>query len=119
MGIVKDYQRIRDFTVIVVGVGGVGSVASEMLTRCGIGKLILFDYDKVEMANMNRLFFQPHQSGQSKVDAAVETLRKINPDVVFETHNYNITTVENFDHFISRIKEGSLSGKSVDMVLSC
>ena len=38
-----------------------------MLTRCGIGKLILFDYDKVEMANMNRLFFQPHQSGQSKV----------------------------------------------------
>ena len=43
----------------------------------------------------------------------------INPDVVFETHNYNITTVENFDHFISRIKEGSLSGKSVDMVLSC
>ena len=43
----------------------------------------------------------------------------INPDVVFETHNYNITTVENFDHFISRIKEGSLNGKSVDMVLSC
>ena len=35
--------------------------------RCGIGKLILFDYDKVEMANMNRLFFQPHQAGLSKV----------------------------------------------------
>ena len=38
--------------------GGVGSVTAEMLTRCGIGKLILFDYDKVELANMNRLFFQ-------------------------------------------------------------
>ena len=50
-------------------------VTAEMLTRCGIGKLILFDYDKVEMANMNRLFFQPHQSGQSKVDGAVQTLR--------------------------------------------
>ena len=37
-------------------------------------QLILFDYDKVEMANMNRLFFQPHQSGMSKVDAAVSTL---------------------------------------------
>jgi tRNA A37 threonylcarbamoyladenosine dehydratase len=35
--------------------------------RCGIGKLLLFDYDKVEMANMNRLFFQPHQAGMSKV----------------------------------------------------
>ena len=34
----------------VVRVGGVGSVTAEMLTRCGIGKLILFDYDKVEMA---------------------------------------------------------------------
>ena len=43
----------------------------------------------------------------------------INPDVVFETHNYNITTVENFDHFMSRIKEGSLNGSSVDLVLSC
>ena len=32
-----------------------------MLTRCGIGKLILFDYDKVELANMNRLFFRPEQ----------------------------------------------------------
>ena len=48
-------------SVAVVGVGGVGSVTAEMLTRCGIGKLILFDYDKVELANMNRLFFQPHQ----------------------------------------------------------
>merc|ERR1712141_540736 len=102
-----------------VGVGGVGSVTSEMLTRCGIGKLILFDYDKVELANMNRLFFQPHQAGLSKVAAAAKTLEGINPDVVFETHNYNITTVDDFDHFMSRIKEGSLNGSSVDLVLSC
>lgn len=62
MGIVKDYERIREKTVVVVGVGGrnccllrknnlnvsgVGSVVAEMLTRCGVGKLILFDYDKV------------------------------------------------------------------------
>jgi tRNA A37 threonylcarbamoyladenosine dehydratase len=48
MGIVPNYEKIRDHTVAVVGVGGVGSVAAEMLTRCGIGKLILFDYDKVQ-----------------------------------------------------------------------
>lgn len=36
-------------------------MAAEMLTRCGIGKLILFDYDKVELANVNRLFFRPDQ----------------------------------------------------------
>ena len=66
-------------------------------------QLILFDYDKVELANMNRLFFQPHQAGLSKVAAAAATLASINPDVEFEVHNYNITTVDNFDHFMSRI----------------
>jgi ubiquitin-like modifier-activating enzyme 5 len=39
MGIVQDYARIRSFTVAIVGVGGVGSVTAEMLTRCGIGKV--------------------------------------------------------------------------------
>ena len=39
MGIVTNYEKIRDHTVIVVGVGGVGSVTCEMLTRCGIGKV--------------------------------------------------------------------------------
>uniref|UniRef100_A0A2P2HYA5 Ubiquitin-like modifier-activating enzyme 5 n=1 Tax=Hirondellea gigas TaxID=1518452 RepID=A0A2P2HYA5_9CRUS len=119
MGIVDNYEKIRDYTVAVVGVGGVGSVTAEMLTRCGIGKLILFDYDKVELANMNRLFFQPHQAGQSKVAAAAATLTAINPDVEFEVHNYNITTMQNFEHFMDRIKSGSLSGNSVDVVLSC
>ena len=90
-----------------------------MLTRCGIGKLILFDYDKVEMANMNRLFFQPHQSGQSKVDAAVQTLREINPDVIIDGFNYDITHVNNFDHFLGQIKSGSMSGGPVELVLSC
>eukprot|EP00112_Aurelia_sp_Birch-Aquarium-sp1_P021902 Seg6.10 transcript_id=Seg6.10/GoldUCD/mRNA.D3Y31 product="Ubiquitin-like modifier-activating enzyme 5" protein_id=Seg6.10/GoldUCD/D3Y31 len=119
MGIVEDYERIRDYTVAVVGVGGVGSVTAEMLTRCGIGKLILFDYDKVELANMNRLFFRPEHSGMSKVEAAERTLKEINPDVEFEVFNYNITTVENFDHFMSKITNGGIGGKPVDLVLSC
>nr|XP_019581491.1 PREDICTED: ubiquitin-like modifier-activating enzyme 5 [Rhinolophus sinicus] len=120
MGIVSDYEKIRTFAVAIVGVGGVGSVTAEMLTRCGIGKLLLFDYDKVELANMNRLFFQPHQAGLSKVKAAEHTLRNINPDVLFEVHNYNITTVENFQHFMDRISNGGLEeGKPVDLVLSC
>uniref|UniRef100_A0A1W7RBU5 Ubiquitin-like modifier-activating enzyme 5 n=1 Tax=Agkistrodon contortrix contortrix TaxID=8713 RepID=A0A1W7RBU5_AGKCO len=120
MGIVKDYEKIRSFAVAIVGVGGIGSVTAEMLTRCGIGKLLLFDYDKVELANMNRLFFQPQQAGLSKVKAAEHTLRNINPDVSFEVHNYNITTVDNFQHFMNRISNGGLEeGKPVDLLLSC
>lgn len=61
MGIVENYEQIREKAVAIIGVGGIGSVAADMLTRCGIGKLILFDYDKVELANMNRLFFTPEQ----------------------------------------------------------
>jgi ubiquitin-like modifier-activating enzyme 5 len=41
MGIVKNFERVRDVSVAVVGIGGVGSVVSEMLTRCGVGKVSL------------------------------------------------------------------------------
>ena len=56
----------------------------------------------------------------SKVDAAAKTMENINPDVAFETWNYNITTVDNFDHFIERIRKGGLiEGQPVNLVLSC
>jgi len=42
MGIVENYEKIRDYSILIVGLGGIGSVAAEMLTRCGIGKLLLF-----------------------------------------------------------------------------
>jgi ubiquitin-like modifier-activating enzyme 5 len=92
MGVVKNYEKIVTFTVVIVGVGGVGSVVAEMLTRCGIGKLILYDYDSVELANMNRLFYTPQQVGLSKVAAAKETLTSINPKIHIEAYNHNITT---------------------------
>lgn len=124
MGIVDNYERIRDFSVAIVGVGGVGSVAAEMLTRCGIGRLLLYDYDTVELANMNRLFFQPHQAGMTKTDAAVQTLTGINPDVALESYTLNITTVEGFKSFMESLtrdlKGDRPQGPSgVDLVLSC
>lgn len=119
MGIVEEYERIRELTVVVVGIGGIGSVACEMLTRCGIGKLILYDYDTVELANMNRLFFRPEQSGMTKTDAAAETLRNINPDVTFETHTVNITTTTEFELLLNRLQHGGIHEQRVDLVLSC
>eukprot|EP01120_Amphizonella_sp_Union-15-10_P003157 TRINITY_DN1351_c0_g1_i1.p1 TRINITY_DN1351_c0_g1~~TRINITY_DN1351_c0_g1_i1.p1 ORF type:complete len:417 (-),score=99.30 TRINITY_DN1351_c0_g1_i1:36-1124(-) len=120
MGIVKNYEDIRKYAVVVVGIGGVGSVAAEMLTRCGIGKLLLFDYDKVELANMNRLFFRPDQAGMTKTSASKQTLLNINPDVIIEDYSYNITTLANFEHFLSRLQNGGVSPKNhVDLVLGC
>ncbi|BDA40941.1 Ubiquitin-like modifier-activating enzyme 5 [Coccomyxa sp. Obi] len=118
MGIVKDYQRIREKTIAVVGIGGVGSVAAEMLTRCGIGRLLLYDYDKVELANMNRLFFRPEQASMNKTEAAAQTLRGINPDVAIESYTMNITTLQGFDAFKASISGGDGASR-VDLVLSC
>lgn len=125
MGIVENYEKIRDFSVSIVGIGGVGSVAAEMLTRCGIGRLLLYDYDTVELANMNRLFFRPEQVGMTKTDAAVQTLSDINPDVILESYSLNITTVKGFEVFMESLrrrnpKNGGNGGNTgVDLVLSC
>ncbi|XP_065873055.1 ubiquitin-like modifier-activating enzyme 5 isoform X2 [Euphorbia lathyris] len=108
---------------LLSGIGGVGSVAAEMLTRCGIGRLLLYDYDKVELANMNRLFFRPEQAGMTKTDAAVQTLSDINPDVVLESYTMNITTVQGYETFVSSLENKSFcpskEGSGVDLVLSC
>ncbi|AQK71163.1 Ubiquitin-activating enzyme E1 domain-containing protein 1 [Zea mays] len=121
MGVVENYERIRDYSVAIVGIGGVGSVAAEMLTRCGIGRLLLYDYDTVELANMNRLFFRPEQVGMTKTDAAVQTLSGINPDVVLESYSLNITTVKGFETFLASLKAQSSHERStgVNLVLSC
>lgn len=119
MGVVEDYERIRGLSAIVVGVGGIGSVTAEMLVRCGFGKLILYDYDKIELANMNRLFYTPDQIGMTKVEAARETLLKINPDVEIEAYSYNICSNDHFDSFVDKIKFGSQNNTHIDLVLSC
>ncbi|PRP76488.1 DEAD (Asp-Glu-Ala-Asp) box polypeptide 54 [Planoprotostelium fungivorum] len=120
MGIVNNYEDIRNKSVVVVGLGGVGSVAAEMLTRCGIGKLLLYDYDTVEIANMNRLFFRPNQAGMTKTDAAKQTLEDINPDVDIRAFTCNITLVQHFDDFLNSIKKGGKTeGSPVDLVLGC
>lgn len=118
MGIVDNYERITTFTVAIIGIGGIGSVTAEMLARCGIGRLILFDYDKVELANMNRMFYLPEHQGKYKVEAAKLSLNNINPDVDVVIHNYNITSLEHYPDFIKELKQGGLKGQPVDLVIS-
>lgn len=68
---------------------------------------------------MNRLFFTPMQVGLSKADAAKETLKLINPEIIIEAYNMNITTNEGYEHLKDRITKGSIKGEHVDLVLSC
>ena len=73
-------ERLKQACVMVVGVGGVGSYATEALARCGIGTLILVDGDTVAISNLNRQIHATyetlHQSKTKVMKERIETYRK-------------------------------------------
>jgi tRNA A37 threonylcarbamoyladenosine dehydratase len=80
--------RLAASTVTVFGVGGVGSFAAEALVRSGVGRLILVDYDRICVTNVNRqLHAMKGTLGKSKVDVMAERLRLINPDAVIDARS--------------------------------
>jgi len=73
-------QAVRDAHVVVVGIGGVGSWATEALTRSGVGRLTLIDLDHVAESNINRqIHALDNTVGQAKVLAMKERIAHINP----------------------------------------
>ena len=77
--------RLARSTVTVFGVGGVGSFAAEALVRSGVGRVILVDYDRICVTNVNRqLHALKGTLGKSKVEVMAERLRLINPDATIE-----------------------------------
>ena len=75
-------RRLAEARVLVVGVGGVGAYAAEMLCRAGVGELILVDADTVQPTNINRQLPATHASlGRPKVEVLAERFRDINPDI--------------------------------------
>ena len=74
--------RFADSTVAVIGVGGVGGYAAEMIVRAGIGHLIILDSDDVSVSNKNRqLLALDSTVGRSKCDVLAERLKDINPEL--------------------------------------
>ena len=81
----KAVSKLKQSTVMVVGCGAVGSFAVEALARCGVGHIILVDFDKVEESNINRQLFALESTiGQPKVDIAKKRIHDINPDIVVD-----------------------------------
>jgi sulfur carrier protein ThiS adenylyltransferase len=85
------HARIKQATVAVAGVGGLGSAVAVALARLGIGKLILADFDVVEPSNLNRQQYFVDQIGLPKVDAMCINLQRINPYVDVEPHQIRLT----------------------------
>ena len=78
--------RLRDTSVLVLGLGGVGSNCAEALARGGVGRLVLLDRDVVEPSNINRQAIAFHSTiGQRKVDVMRKMVLDINPHAQVET----------------------------------
>ena len=101
-----DWDDLKKFHIGIIGVGGLGCVSSEMVARCGVGKITLFDFDTVEIVNLNRNMFKIEHIGQLKVKVAANTLKEINPDVkvqYFETDIMDPSFESTFTKEIERI----------------
>ncbi|MGC4375853.1 tRNA threonylcarbamoyladenosine dehydratase [Fictibacillus sp. Mic-4] len=74
-------HALKNSTVAVLGVGGVGSFSAEALARSGVGKLVLVDKDNVDITNINRQIHSLLSTiGQSKVELMKQRIADINPD---------------------------------------
>jgi len=74
--------KLAEATVLIVGLGGLGSAASMYLTAAGVGHLILVDFDMVDLSNLQRqIAHTTADIGRKKVDSAQDRLRALNPDI--------------------------------------
>lgn len=89
----KQLQKIKNSCILIFGVGGVGGYAVEMLTRCGVGKIILVDFDKVDETNINRQIIALNSTiGKSKVSVMQTRIADINPDCVVKTFEERVSS---------------------------
>lgn len=86
----ENFSKINEKAVLVVGLGGVGGYAVEALVRSGISNLILIDYDKIDISNLNRQIITNNNNiGNDKVTVMKERILSINP-------NCNVIVINTF-----------------------
>ncbi len=97
-----DRQRLASTSVLVVGVGGLGSPVSTYLTGAGIGRLGLVDADVVSIDNLHRqVLYREADAGLPKAICAASRLAALNSDIIIEPHNC-LLTADNARELISR-----------------
>lgn len=105
------YEKLSSARVCVVGVGGVGGYAAEMLVRSGIGNLTIIDADTVALSNLNRQIIALQSTlGRPKTEVFAERIRDINPNVKIDARQEFLTAEkvealldENYDFIIDAI----------------
>lgn len=97
-------ELLKESTVLIIGIGGVGGYALEALTRAGIGNIIIVDNDIVDITNLNRQVISLHSNiGENKVDVAEKRIKDINPECSVTKINMFLTKENVRDIFNTKI----------------
>ena len=84
-------KKFTSATVAVCGLGGLGSNIAVALARAGVGKLVLVDFDKVDITNLHRQQYKADQIGRYKTEALAENLNEISPYTEITLHTVKVT----------------------------
>lgn len=85
------HSKIKEATIAILGLGGLGSAVAGAMTKIGIGKMLLADYDVVEPSNLNRQHYFVDQIGMMKTRALRDNLSRMNPFVSLELIEEQLT----------------------------
>lgn len=85
------HARFSAASAAICGLGGLGSNIAVSLARAGIGRLILIDFDQVDISNLHRQQYKASQVGLDKTKALSDNLLEISPYIELETHTVRIT----------------------------
>ena len=97
---VEGQEKLKKASVLIVGLGGLGSPLAMYLAASGIGKLGLVDYDTVDVSNLQRQIIHGNSDiGRLKNDSASEKLKEINPEIEVVLHNKSLTSQNALDIF--------------------
>lgn len=106
---VKGQERLKQAKVLIVGVGGLGCIASLLLVGAGVGEIGIIDNDEVSLTNLHRqIIYRESQIGEEKVEKAKENLRELNSDCKINCYN-EFLSEENAEKII----------KDYDIVVDC
>ena len=86
----ENQKKFAAASVGIAGLGGLGSHIAVHLARLGVGRLVLADFDRVDVTNLNRQHYFLHHLGRYKTEALVEQLRQINPWLDYESHTCKV-----------------------------
>lgn len=99
MNISEVKSHLSKFSVGIAGAGGLGSNCAVALARCGVGTLVIADFDIVELQNLNRQYYFTGQVGLMKTVALRESISIINPEVNVITYQKKLDRRNIFEIF--------------------